>query len=84
MAQEFFYDSKKADSNFLFNCREPNGMQRLDVQPAGKFSDHNCSVWRTAWNVTGTMLATSGDDGYVRMWKSMCMFHFGNILLKIN
>lgn len=59
----------------IFYFSEPNnGMQRLDIQPAGKFSDHNCTVWRTAWNVTGTMLATTGDDGYVRMWKSKKRF----------
>lgn len=28
------------------------------------------AVWQVEWNVTGTMLATSGDDGVVRMWKA--------------
>eukprot|EP00590_Aulacoseira_subarctica_P010934 CAMPEP_0172423298 /NCGR_PEP_ID=MMETSP1064-20121228/15050_1 /TAXON_ID=202472 /ORGANISM="Aulacoseira subarctica , Strain CCAP 1002/5" /LENGTH=386 /DNA_ID=CAMNT_0013164589 /DNA_START=107 /DNA_END=1267 /DNA_ORIENTATION=- len=27
-------------------------------------------VWRCAWNVTGTVLASSGDGGIVRMWKT--------------
>jgi nucleoporin SEH1 len=25
-------------------------------------------VWRVQWNLTGTVLATSGDDGAVRCW----------------
>lgn len=53
-----------------FYQSEPNASQRFDIQMVAKFSDHNCTVWRTAWNVTGTMLASTGDDGYVRMWKS--------------
>ena len=27
-------------------------------------------VWRLGWNFTGTVLATSGENGAVSMWKS--------------
>lgn len=33
-------------------------------------SDAHCSeVWSVEWNRTGTALASSGDDGTVRIWK---------------
>ncbi|KAG8277699.1 Nucleoporin SEH1 [Homalodisca vitripennis] len=42
---------------------------RFDIQVAAQFEDHICTVWRVCWNVTGTILASSGDDGCVRLWK---------------
>lgn len=35
------------------------------------FDNHESQVWRVSWNVTGTILASSGDDGCIRMWKGM-------------
>lgn len=32
------------------------------------FRDHKSEVWNVEWNVTGTILASSGDDGVVRLW----------------
>jgi len=42
------------------------------IETAAQFNDHFCTVWRVAWNITGTVLASSGDDGCVRLWK--CKF----------
>lgn len=30
---------------------------------------HGSEAWKVEWNVTGTVLATSGDDGKVKLWK---------------
>ena len=32
--------------------------------------DTKDEVWRCSWNVTGTVLASSGDGGVVELWKS--------------
>lgn len=34
-----------------------------------QFDNHNSQVWRVSWNITSTLLASSGDDGCVRLWK---------------
>eukprot|EP00455_Lapot_gusevi_P030068 TRINITY_DN3225_c0_g1_i5.p1 TRINITY_DN3225_c0_g1~~TRINITY_DN3225_c0_g1_i5.p1 ORF type:complete len:176 (-),score=27.22 TRINITY_DN3225_c0_g1_i5:30-557(-) len=38
-----------------------------------QLSDHGSEVWRVEWNVTGTILASSGEDGMVRLWKQDMM-----------
>lgn len=48
-----------------------SGVSKLDVQTVAQFEDHGCTVWRVCWNITGTILASSGDDGCVRMFKSI-------------
>lgn len=49
---------------------EANTKGKWNVKEVASFSDHNAEVWRVEWNITGTILATSGDDGTVRLWKS--------------
>ncbi|KAG8237468.1 hypothetical protein J437_LFUL015687 [Ladona fulva] len=46
---------------------------RFEVQLLAQFDDHASTVWRVCWNVTGTILASSGDDGCVRLWKANYM-----------
>lgn len=36
----------------------------------------NTNAWRCQWNVTGTVLASSGDGGVVQMWKANNNGHF--------
>lgn len=63
--------SRIMNNNKTFDYSETTGASRLEVQLMSKFSDHSCTVWRVSWNLTGTILSSSGDDGCVRMWKSM-------------
>jgi nucleoporin SEH1 len=42
------------------------------VERVGQFEHHggeSNDVQRVFWNVTGTILCSSGDDGRIRMWK---------------
>ncbi|KND04014.1 uncharacterized protein SPPG_01461 [Spizellomyces punctatus DAOM BR117] len=48
----------------------PKGKKKFRVDTVADFSDHGAEVWRVEWNVTGTILSSSGDDGKVRLWKA--------------
>jgi nucleoporin SEH1 len=39
------------------------------VQEVAKKTEHDSEVWRVEWNITGSVLASSGDDGTVRLWR---------------
>lgn len=47
----------------------PGGVSKFEITTVATFEDHYCTVWRVSWNVLGTILASSGDDGCVRLWK---------------
>jgi len=46
---------------------------KFEIRQIASFNEHNSQVWRVSWNVTGTILASSGDDGCVRLWKANYM-----------
>jgi len=46
-----------------------SALTRFDIHTVAQFEEHNSTVWRVCWNITGTILASSGDDGFVRLWK---------------
>ncbi|KAJ8288501.1 hypothetical protein COCON_G00011600 [Conger conger] len=49
------------------------GPTKFEVQLVAQFDNHNSQVWRVSWNITSTLLASSGDDGCVRLWKANYM-----------
>lgn len=51
-----------------------SGVSKFEITTVATFDDHYCTVWRVSWNVLGTILASSGDDGCVRLWK--CLYHY--------
>ncbi|XP_053100700.1 nucleoporin SEH1 isoform X1 [Hemicordylus capensis] len=61
---------------FTFSRKEltaSSGLTKFEVQLVAQFDNHNSQVWRVSWNITGTVLASSGDDGCVRLWKANYM-----------
>ncbi|KAL3858692.1 hypothetical protein ACJMK2_008983 [Sinanodonta woodiana] len=47
-----------------------SGFTKFDMKEVAEFNEHEQQVWRVSWNVTGTVLASSGDDSSVRLWKA--------------
>jgi len=41
-----------------------------DITLIATLQDHETQVWRVEWNLTGTILSSTGDDGRVRLWKA--------------
>ena len=49
------------------NSDGQNGSLQLE---SSQKLDTSMETWRVSWNVTGTVLASSGDSGVVKLWKS--------------
>lgn len=49
---------------------------KFEIKQVAQFNEHGTQVWRVSWNITGTILASSGDDGCVRLWKGKFYFIF--------
>ncbi|RKP31298.1 WD40 repeat-like protein [Metschnikowia bicuspidata] len=39
------------------------------IETVARLNNHQQEVWRVEWNSTGTILASAGDDGRIRLWK---------------
>ncbi len=56
---------------------DAHGHTKLDVRNPAHFDHQGAQVWRVEWNSTGTLLASSGDDGCVKLWKGTGPFSSG-------
>jgi len=54
----------------VFKISSGGANGKMEVKPIMTQQDHHAQVWRVEWNITGTILASSGDDGNVRLWKA--------------
>jgi len=41
-----------------------------DFDSSQRLESNGSEVWKCAWNITGTVLAASGDFGFVSLWKA--------------
>ncbi|KAH8554635.1 WD40-repeat-containing domain protein [Umbelopsis sp. PMI_123] len=60
----------KLNSSPSASPNQSQGGKRFKVEVLAAFDDHQAEVWRVEWNIEGTILASSGDDGTVRLWKA--------------
>lgn len=61
---------------FFFSESTQTGVPHFETNVVAQFDDHYCTVWRVSWNCMGTILASSGDDGCVRLWKDNFINHW--------
>lgn len=60
------------------NLSEAEDTGPLRIELVHESADHMGEVWRVAWNATGTVLSSTGDDGKIRFWKSTYTGQFQN------
>jgi len=48
----------------------PKNKLQYQYECVAKLTEHKAEVWRVSWNLSGTMLASTGDDGACRLWKN--------------
>ncbi|KAJ3254347.1 epoxide hydrolase, soluble (sEH) [Boothiomyces macroporosus] len=54
----------------LSPSKKQNQKNMFNVELVGDFNDHQSEVWRVDWNVTGTILSSTGDDAVGTEWKA--------------
>lgn len=62
--------STQQDMLSMSQSSQPSAVTpKYEIRQVAQFDDHSSQVWRVSWNITGTILASSGDDGNIRLWK---------------
>ena len=57
-------ETKTSQIGFIFFAAGGDEATRSwSSRELAQFSEHAAEVWRVEWNVTGSTLASSGDDG---------------------
>lgn len=81
-------DTEKVENNIASQAStlvSNNQLSRraYSIKVLASFEDHGAQVWRVSWNITGTILASSGDDGAVRLWKGNKYKRFPHLIFTI-
>jgi nucleoporin SEH1 len=63
-------DIKEKSLENVKESAKPTPTSSYHATEVACFNDHKSEVWRVEWNLTGTVLASSGDDGSVMLWKA--------------
>ncbi|KAI8149293.1 WD40-repeat-containing domain protein [Fennellomyces sp. T-0311] len=68
--QSRFGQSPTVGSSSSLARQSKPGQRQMHIEMVAAFNDHHAEVWRVEWNITGTILSSSGDDGKIRLWKA--------------
>lgn len=62
-------DQSTHQQAFLASSSSAPYSPKYELRQMAAFPDHHSKVWRLSWNLTGTILASAGEDGHIRLWK---------------
>lgn len=60
----------KNNSNLSVSSSTGFKKRKYTVDLVADLGEHFAEVWKVEWNITGTVLSSSCDDGKIRLWKA--------------